>query len=100
MRHLIDSTRIDEWFIGTRRDAQELLPHVVRKLITATVDPANLKALRIPVGDAIGRPGYDGRVESVGGNAYVPDGQSIWEMGTGDAEPKANADYKSRTDDP
>jgi len=96
MRQIVDSTQIDQWFISTRRDAQEMLPHLVRKLIAATVDPPALLSLRIPVGDDVGRPGYDGQVDTTAGNAFVPQGPSVWEMGTGEPEKKANEDYASR----
>ena len=36
MINIIDSTRIDEFFNPTRRDAQELLPHLVKQLVYAT----------------------------------------------------------------
>jgi len=100
MRQIVDSTRIDHWFISTRRDAQELLPHLVRKLIGATVEPKAILSLKIPVGDEIGRPGYDGCVEVAGGTSYVPAGLSVWEMGTGDPQPKAEKDYATRCQDP
>ena len=94
MGSIIDSTRIDDFFNPTRRDAQELLPHLVRELVLATIDMKSLRACRIPVGDDIGRPGYDGRVETIEGNVFVPTGLSVWEMGTGDPESKAKEDYK------
>lgn len=100
MRHLIDSTRIDQFFNSTRRDAQELLPHLIRKLILATIPPDRIAAIRIPVGDAVGHPGFDGRVAITTTSPFVPSGTSIWEMGTGDPEPKAKKDYASRVADP
>jgi len=100
MRYIISSTQIDEYFNSTRRDAQELLPHLVRKLIFATLNLKSLVSCRIPVGDDVGRPGYDGRIETVGGNSFVPTGLSVWEMGTGDPRNKAEEDYNKRTHDP
>jgi hypothetical protein len=100
MRQIVDSTQINQWFVSTRRDAQEMLPHLVRKLIAATVEPQALLSLKVPAGDDVGRAGYDGQVETVTGNAYVPTGVSVWEMGTGDPEQKAEEDYAKRTRDP
>jgi len=100
MRSIIHSIQIDDYFNSTRRDAQELLPHLVRKLLFATLDLESLKLCRIPVGDDIGRPGYDGRVETLIGTNFVPIGPSVWEMGTGDPKKKAEEDYGKRTSNP
>ena len=100
MRSIIDSTRIDEYFNPAKRDAQELLPHLVRNLILATIDQRSLRTCRFPVDDDIGRPGYDGRVEVVKGNPFVPLGFSVWEMGTGDPVKKVEDDYNKRTKTP
>jgi hypothetical protein len=60
----------------------------------------SLDFLKIAVGDDIGRPGYDGTVSAKAGNLYVPSGVSVWEMGTGPAEAKAEGDYKKRAANP
>jgi len=49
MRQLVDSTQIDQWFTSLRRDAQEVLPHLIRRLILETVSPDQLEFIRIPV---------------------------------------------------
>ena len=100
MRSIVDSTQIDEYFNSTRRDAQELLPRLIRKLVFATLDSKSLVTCRIPVGDDIGRPGYDGRIEAVEGNSFVPIGVSVWEMGTSNPCSKAEKDYNKRTQNP
>jgi hypothetical protein len=100
MGSIINSTRIDELFNPARRNAQELLPHLVRKLIFATIDIKSLRLCRIPAGDDISRPGYDGRVETIEGNVFVPAGFSVWEMSTGDPKSKAEDNYKKRTQNP
>jgi hypothetical protein len=72
----------------------------VRKLITTSLDPKDLISIRIPVGDQVNLPGYDGTVVTSTHHLYVPDKQSVWEMGTGDPKQKANAVYNSRSKDP
>lgn len=99
MRQIIDSTRLSEWFNPWRRDAQEVLPQLVRKLIVATVPTDSLATIRIPAGDDILLPGFDGRVETLSGNLWVPEGLSVWEMGTGDPSRKAAEDYAKRSAD-
>src|SRR5215831_9468703 len=97
MRQIINATQIDKWFTPASRDAQELLPHLVRKLITVTVGVEHLVAIRVPVWDQVTLPEYDGTVVTTARHLYVPEGRSVWEMGTGKPEKKAELDYKSRT---
>lgn len=77
MRQIISATQIDQWFIPTRRDAQELLPHLVRKLIMATVPIDHLQGVRIPIGDQIGKPGFDGMVSVTLDSLFIPEGKSV-----------------------
>lgn len=99
-RQLIDSTAISQWFIGRRRDAQELLPHLVRKLIASTVRAGAIISLRIPVGDDVTRRGFDGFVETKNSTPQVPEGVSVWEMGTNeDVKQKADGDFVARMSD-
>ena len=46
-------------------------------------------------------PGIDGITECTHGDAYVPEGNTFWEVGTNENyEKKANEDYEKRTNDP
>lgn len=100
MRQLVTSTRIDQWFTSASRDAQELLPHLVRRLILATVPIDKLKLIEIAAGDELRRRGYDGQVNSATIHPFVPEGISIWEMGTGAPADKFRKDYGKRTNTP
>lgn len=100
MLRLIDSTQLNIWFVSSRRDAQGLLPHLIRRLMLGTNRLESFTELRIPVRDEVGRPGYDGRVCFDGKHPFVPTGQSVWEMSCGDPLTKANANYASRSKDP
>jgi hypothetical protein len=52
-------------------------------------------------GEGVGVPGFDGRVTALRGTAFVPEGVSVWELGTSaDPQAKANADYRERTQNP
>lgn len=93
---LVDATDLDAW--ARRREAQELLPHLIRRLLSST--PC-VTGLSMRASDGISIPGWDGRVNGGGGAAYVPSGLSCWEMGTDeDCRGKAQSDYKKRTEDP
>jgi hypothetical protein len=100
MRQIVDATQIDRWFVPEKRDAQELLPHLMRKLIIATLTSESLVSIRVPVGDQISLPGYDGMVETTASHPYVPMGRSVWEMGTGEPGSKAEHDYRRRSEIP
>jgi hypothetical protein len=79
--------------------ARQKLPALVRRLIHATVDKPTLT--QFPSDEGTQRRGWDGIVQTSNGNAWVPTGESVWEMGA-DQDPKGKADddYRKRTDKP
>jgi hypothetical protein len=51
----------------------------------------------MPGGDSVNVPGWDGLIETVEGNAWVPNGISYWELGTSkDPGTKAGSDFEKR----
>lgn len=91
----ITATQIESW--ADTRDAQGLLPILVRRLIAAT---SKTTALTMPGGDSVGEPGWDGVVDVSEGSAWVPVSGSRWEMGcSGDVLNKARTDFKKRTEE-
>ncbi len=82
-----------------RRDCQENLPLIIRRLIRATIN--KISSISFPSGESIGYPGWDGRLESLEETEYIPKGLSLWEMGTSkDIRRKAEKDYRKRKQDP
>jgi hypothetical protein len=78
--------------------ARELLPHMVRRLLVAT---QGVNMVSVAAGDAIGSPGFDGRVDAAIASPFVPKGFSVWEFGTaGDPRRKAREDLQRRTLNP
>jgi len=101
----ITALRIEKWFNPESRQAQELLPELVRRLIVETVPSEKRIDLRIPVGDEIGLPGPDGVVRTREEYPNVPKGRSVWEFTT--AGKNANgvgsafkSNYEKRVADP
>lgn len=93
---LVDATDLDAW--AERRDAQELLPRLVRALLHAT---PGVSRISVRAGEGVGVPGWDGRADGGPGTGCVPAGPSGWEMGTGaDPRAKAQSDYRKRTENP
>lgn len=92
---LIETTHLKTW--AGSKPAESRFPHIVKALITAVIQPRNL---RMPSGDAVWVPGFDGVVASTEDNRFVPTGLSVWELGTNsDFRVKANKDYAKRSKD-
>ena len=95
--HLADAADIIQW--SERIDARSELPRLIRRLISHEND--RVVRLDMRSGEGVGVVGYDGVVQANKGTPFVPEGLSVWEMGTGaDPRGKANKDYKKRTEDP
>ena len=93
----IDAKDLARW--ASRRDAQEKLPLLIRRLIRVT--GGNIGTISFPAGDSIVYSGWDGKVVSIKGTEYIPQGLSLWELSTRkDIKRKAEEDYKKRKNDP
>jgi hypothetical protein len=94
------------WIKGTdlriwadKLEARQKLPALVRRLIHTTIEKPMLT--QFPADEGTQRRGWDGIAKIETGNAWVPDGDSVWEMGADQKpEAKADADYAKRTADP
>ena len=79
------------------RESEAVIPELLYQLVKASVP--NASKCRIPYGDAINQPGWDGIVETTTAfREFVPEGRSYWEVGTG-AKPndKATDVFNKRT---
>jgi hypothetical protein len=96
----IEARHLVSW--AERIDAQIRLSEIVAKLVRASA--ASISAYRFPTGDSAQMPGYDGRLTAIPAEdyrAFLPEGDSVWEWGTGaDYYTKANGDYSERTKSP
>ena len=83
-------------------DARSRLSEIVSQLVRASA--ASISAYRFPTGSSAQLPGYDGRLTAIPAQAYaafLPEGDSVWEWGTGaDYYKKAERDYSTRTKSP
>jgi len=94
---LVDATDLKFW--ANRRDSQDMLPALVRRLVHATVE-CILRA-GFPAGEGVQLGGWDGIVEAKQGNAFVPGGISVWELSVDrDTKKKADSDYDKRSLEP
>jgi hypothetical protein len=93
----IDATDLNLW--ANRNDASLLLPKLLRRLVLTTIRDINFIGFR--AGDGVFIGGWDGRLNVGSGNAFVPEGKSVWEIGTNKGiRAKANEDYEKRKVDP
>ena len=90
----VNAADLETW--ADRLDAQSLLPLLVRRLILATSD--RITRIGFRAGEGVQLPGWDGTVVAETGNAFVPEGNSAWELGSGqDVRRKGDDDYRKRT---
>lgn len=93
----IDTIDLKNW--ASRRDSQEYLPLLIRRLIRATVN--KIDSISFPAGESIVYSGWDGRLESKEETEYIPKGLSLWELSTRkDVGTKAQKDYQNRKKNP
>jgi hypothetical protein len=94
--HIVQAADLDRY--SPTRECQAVIPELVYLLIKQAVPPPLV--CRIPYGDVVNQPGWDGLVEiEQAFLEYVPAGVSYWEIGTGaDPKTKASTDFKKRTE--
>ncbi|MGF6646524.1 hypothetical protein [Paraburkholderia sp. GAS82] len=98
MEHTLIVTANDLEDFADMRESQAAIPELIWLLVNESVP--SLLECRIPYGDSVNQPGWDGLIET-GTNFkhYMPAGKSFWEIGTGDdPQGKATADFKKRTE--
>jgi len=93
--HIIQAGDLDRY--APTRDSQTVIPELVYWLVKQSCP--NLVVCRIPYGDAVNQPGWDGLVETDEGFfEFVPKGKSYWEIGTDrDPQKKATKEFTKRT---
>jgi hypothetical protein len=95
----ITSNDIDTW--ADTIDCKYHLPHLVRKLILATINNDTIKKLQFDYGEDVLIGGFDGELISESENMFVPLGESVWEFGTSNSKKKkADDDYEKRKENP
>lgn len=91
---MVTENMLDAWVRTHHQRARELVVELIARLTRESV-PHPIDR-RIPDGDSIGQPGYDGRLEDPNGYLpFVPPGVSYWEIGANlDAQAKATSEYR------
>jgi hypothetical protein len=76
---LVDATDLDVYAEQRPREAEELLPHLVRRLLANT---PGVTGVSVRTGSSIRMTGYDGQAHGGAGTSFVPAGPGVWELGT------------------
>lgn len=96
---LLNTNDIAVW--ANTVDCKYHLPHLIRKLILATIENNSIKNIHFPYGEEVQTGGFDGELYSESENMFVPLGNSVWEFGTTSIKgKKANEDYEKRKQNP
>lgn len=92
---LIKANMLASW--SNERDAQHLLPVLIRKLITETIPDDKIHKIEFPGYENVQYSGVDGRLTAESQHTFIPNGESVWELGTGkNPKAKADKDYEKR----
>lgn len=95
MSYFVNALSIRQW--ADRIEARSILPQVLRRLVIATVD--NISGIDFPAHESVQRSGFDGIVVCAQGNAWVPAGRSVWELGVNkEVKSKADQEFEKRTE--
>ncbi len=89
----VKARHLEQW--SSSREAQAILPTLVRQLVhAATEQPTRIE---IPGGEGVQRHGWDGIVDTPHPSLFVPAGISVWEISV-EQKPaaKANRDFNRR----
>ena len=91
---IVTASQLEEYAL--RRDSEAVIPELIWWLVTSSVP--DITVCRIPYGDSINLPGYDGLVETENGfRQFVPKQRSYWETGRSKKpQTKATQDYLKR----
>ena len=94
--HIILPNNLERY--ADSHESEAVLPELVYWLVKQSTPPPTV--CRIPYGDVVNQPGWDGLVEIENRFLeFVPKGRSYWEIGTGsNPQSKATCDFKKRTE--
>lgn len=81
-------------------DGQSGIPELLRRLIFATVGPA--AKVHFPSDESVQYHGWDGECKTSLGLGFVPEGDSVWEIGAQrtSIRAKAEEDFNKRSGNP
>ena len=94
--NLVDAEDLITW--ASRLDSQNILPRLIRRLVSASAK--ELRALSFRAGSGVQFPGWDGTTTADDASTFVPKGVTGWELSVRGDRQKADDDYHKRTKSP
>ena len=93
--HIIHASELERY--ADTLDSQAVIPELIYFLVKQSI--SNPSSFRIPYGDSVNQPGWDGLVQTEEGFlGFVPKGNSCWEISAEkDPQNKATKVFKQRT---
>lgn len=92
---LVRAVHLSQW--AMTHDARVKLGDLLRRLIHASIPPSEIRRVRFLSDESTGLKGWDGLLECDSGVTWVPEGTSVWELGTSaEARDKIRKDFKAR----
>lgn len=100
MKQWISPEELKNWTKDNSRRAAEVIPELLLRLIVAS--GVEIEQIEIPNGNGIAYAGWDGHLRTKTGNMMIPEGRSVWEIGTQWSSPgdKIKKDYDKRSKKP
>lgn len=91
---MITSSHLVRWTELKKREAEQVFPELVRRLLDATPEASEI---HMPAGNSIALSGYDGSAVLAEGSNLLPPGKLVFELGTNNRiKQKAIDDFESR----
>ena len=93
---IITASMIENWISNNLPEATSYFPSLLNDL--AVESGCKQSDVKFPHGNQIYNPGFDGEINNSIGLEFIPDGNSVWEIGCEkNAKNKLNDDYLKRT---
>lgn len=91
---MITSSHLVRWTELKKREAEQVFPELVRRLLDATPEASEI---HMPAGNSVALSGYDGSAVLAEGSNLLPPGKLVFELGTNNRiKQKAIDDFESR----
>lgn len=95
---LVRAIHLEQWAMTV--DSRTKLGGLLRRLILASIPRPAIKNIRFLADESTGLSGWDGLLECDSDVTWVPNGSSVWELGTGENAPnKIRSDFEKRVSD-
>lgn len=94
---VVTTAHLEQW--ANRVDARHMSGELMRRLIHANLPMSSISMIRFLANEATQLSGWDGVLSCSSQSPWVPDGNSVWELGVGaNDRAKVKSDFDKRKD--